>query len=276
MTPVDNQLSAGLHRLTDTLTPSSDPAGDLRRGRRRRTRTRLAAGCGSALVAASVAAVVAWPTGEDPAPLATDPVTTPTASPATTATTATASAAPATGRCIDPDDRGPAPNGRIIAAAPDLLDLYRAILVEHLDPAERHLGPGRTNNQVGSSGSDGCRAGQMRLTSYGTKLDWRVPGESGLGMIQVEVSDDPWDEAQTRLAHDGWKPRDVDLPGVRSAEVASYDGGVAVVVHRTDGLSVALDANTLFGNNSLTPVSGVDLSVAELVAAAADPRFTLS
>lgn len=275
MNPVEDQLSAGLHRLTDTLTPSADPTGDLRRGRRRRTRTRLAAGCGSAVVAASVAAVVAWPTGEEPAPVAADPLTTPTAAPATTATTATASAAPATSRCFDPDDRGPARKGQIIAAAPDLLDLYRAILVEHLDPAERHLGPGRTNNQVGGSGAEGCPSGQIRLTSYGTKLDWRVPGESGLGMIQVEVSD-PWDEAQARLAHDVWKPRAVDLPGVRSAEVAEYDGGVAVVVHRTDGLSVALDANTLFGNNSLTPVSGVDLSVRELVAAAADPRFTLS
>ncbi|NYI46027.1 hypothetical protein BJ993_003107 [Nocardioides aromaticivorans] len=274
MIPVDEQLSAGLHRLTDTLAPSADPAGDLRRGRRRRRRTRLAVGCGSAVVAASALAVAVLPPGEEQAPVAEDPVTTPSATPVTTPAS-TASAAPATNRCIDLDDRGPGPNGTIVAAAPDLLDLYRTILVERLDPAERHLGPGRTNNQVGASGNDGCRAGQVRLTSYGTKLDWRVPGESGLGMIQVEVTSGPWQDAQMRYAYDFWAPRKVNLPGVRSAGVASYDGGVAVVVHRTDGLSVAIDANTLFGNNSLTPVSGMDVAVRDLLAAAADPRFTL-
>ena len=34
-------------------------------------------------------------------------------------------------------------------------------------------------------------------------------------------------------------------------------------------------SNDLFGNNSLTPVSSLDLTVDQLLAAAADPRFTL-
>lgn len=276
MTPIEDQLSAGLHRLTDTLAPSADPADDLRRGRRRRNRTRLALGCGSVVVVASTAAVVTLVPGAERAPVAQDPTPTPTApgtGQPTTPTTPTA--APATPRCVDAD-AGSGASGTFTPAAPDLLGSYRSILAERLDPTGRHLGPAGAGNQVGTSPDPACPAGQDRLTSYGTKLDWRVPGESGLGMVQVEVTDESSTQAQVWMAHETWRARPVDLPGVRSAEVAAYDGGVAVLVHRTDGMSVAIDASSLFGNNSRTPVSGVDLAVEDLLAAAADPRFTLS
>jgi hypothetical protein len=275
MTPNEDLLGAELHRLTDTLAPSSDPAGDLRRGRRRRARTRLAVSCCGAVAAvASASAVVVLVTGAEPAPVAQDP--TPTTVPGTTEP-ATATPTPAvTFRCVDSATGGPGRNGRITALAPDLIDTYRTILVERLDPTERHLGPGRTNEQVGTTSDPACSAGQSKLESYGTKLDWRVPGESGLGMIQVEVTSGPWDEAQMQYGYDSWRPQPVDLPGVSSAEVTTYAGGFAVVVHRTDGVSVGIDANTLFGNNSRTPVSDMELTVTDILAAAADPRFRLS
>lgn len=272
MNPIEERLGAELHRLTDGVAASDDPLGDVRRGRRRRTRIRRAAGGGAVVVLASASAVAALVPGEEEVPVAQDPAPTRTApsSPAT-------SPAGRTPRCVDADGGGPGPGGgRIEAVAPDLLDGYRAVLAAHLDPAGRHLGPAGANQQVGTVADPACRAGLARLSSYGTKLEWRVPGGPGLGMVQVEVTDQPWEEAQLRLAHDSWRPHPVDLPGVRSAEVAAYDGGVAVVVHRADGVSVGLDANTLFGNNSRTPVGDLDVDADELVAAAADPGFRLS
>ncbi|MBM7516263.1 hypothetical protein [Nocardioides nitrophenolicus] len=275
MTPIEDLLGAELHRLTDRLAPSTDPDGDLRRGRRRRQRVRLAVGCGSVVALASASAAVALasaPAGNDATTVAQDP--TPVV-PTTSPTPTPPPAAPTESRCV-PADGGLGAGGDFRPVAPDLLRDYRAILAERLDPSGRHLGPAGSGNQVGTSADPACPDGQDRLTSYGTRLDWRVPGERGLGMIQVEVNGGPADDGQVRLGHDDWLPRPVDLPGVASAEVATYDGGVAVVVRRTDGMSVGIDANTLFGNNSRTPVSGIDLTVDELVVAAADPRFSLS
>ncbi|WP_408896668.1 hypothetical protein ACJ5H2_17265 [Nocardioides sp. R1-1] len=265
MMSIEERLGVELHRLTDGVAATSDPHGDLRRGRRRRTRNRVAAGCASLVVVASATAVAALAGGEERVPVAQDPLPAPTTSPA----------APPV-RCVDPEGGRPGAGGAWAPVAPDLLDGYRTVLGAHLDPAGRHLAPAATNEQVGTRSEPTCGAGLARLTSYGTKLAWRLPGESGVGMVQLEVTDQPWAEAQLRLSHDSWRPHPVDLPGVRSAEVAAYDGGVAVVVHRADGLSVGIDANTLFGNDSLTPVSGVDLDVDQLLSAAADPRLTLS
>lgn len=277
MTDLDDRLAQGLGRLASTA-PLPAVDDDLERGRRalRRRRGLLAGGFGAAAVA-SVALLAAMIPGrpsvvDDPTPAA------PSSTPAVPSPAEPSVPVPAP-RCVEDrlgGDPGTATQDRQ-AAAPDLLRTYRAILAEHLDPDDAHLQRRASGEQSGTGVDPACPEGTMRLMSYGTKLAWRVPGDQGLGMLQVEVSDGDWQDAQVRLSHDSWQPRPVDLPGVAVAEVATYDDGVAVVVHRTDGLSIAIDANALFGNNSLTPLGGgIDLSVDDLLVAAADPRFGLS
>jgi hypothetical protein len=142
------------------------------------------------------------------------------------------------------------------------LSVYNDLLAEHLDPSRQHL---EQYDGVGfTGGSD----------EVGAKFAWTTAGERGEGVLQVAVNRRAWRDCNIRLTHEGaWRPFDAQLPAGWTAEVASYDGGTAVVVHRPDGVNVAIDANTLFGNNSLTPVSGFEFGTADLVAAASDQRF---
>ena len=93
-------------------------------------------------------------------------------------------------------------------------------------------------------------------------------------MVMVEVTTD-WRGSQIRLAHGGWQPAGSLPAGAVRAYVAEYPGGTAVAVTRTDGTTVALDAARLFGNNSVTPVTSMDMTADELLTTAADPRFQL-
>ena len=147
------------------------------------------------------------------------------------------------------------------------LDGYRNLLVEHLDPQGGHL---QEVQNVQSSGEAPCA-----LTSLGTKLGWTSDGGGeGLGMVRVEVTS-AWDDAQVHLAHEGWLPAETIPPGTVNGYVAEYPGGTAVAITRADGTTVALDVASLFGNNSETPVAGMDLDVDGLLEAAADPGFQL-
>jgi hypothetical protein len=148
---------------------------------------------------------------------------------------------------------------------PEVQD-YRDVVARHLDPGGEHLDADASNVQ-----SSGAACG---MSGLGTKIGWSVPGQDGLGEVQVEVTTD-WRNAQLRLAHDGWAPAHVKLPGVTSAWSVKYDGGFAVAVQRSDGLTVALSADELFGNNSLTGISGFPFSPDDLFETAADPAFTL-
>lgn len=147
-----------------------------------------------------------------------------------------------------------------------LVQAFRDVLAVHLDPKGEHLEAKTTSVQ--SSGS-GCM-----LTALGTKVGWTTAGEDGMGLVQVEVSDGS-DLTQVRMAHEGWRPLPVDVAGVSSARQVEYDGGFAVEVERTDGLTVSIDASLLFGNNSLVPIESLPFGVAALVRTAADPRFQL-
>lgn len=147
-----------------------------------------------------------------------------------------------------------------------VVQAYRDVLAAHLDPKGAHLE--RKASNVQSSGS-GCGLGAL-----GTKVGWSVPGESGLGMVQVEVSTGD-DATQVHMSHAGWRRLRVDVAGITSAEQVQYAGGFAVQVVRDDGLTVAIDANLLFGNNSLEPIGAFPFSVADLVEAAADPGLQL-
>ena len=143
---------------------------------------------------------------------------------------------------------------------------YRDIVAQHLDPAGQHL-DARAGN-VQSSGSE------CDMSDLGTKIGWSVPGEDGLGEVQVEVTTD-WRSSQIALAHDGWLDAKPKVPGVVRAWSVKYDGGFAVAVTREDGLTVVLSADELFGNNSLTGISGFPFSPDDLFETAVDPAFTL-
>lgn len=146
-----------------------------------------------------------------------------------------------------------------------VLQKYRDILAEHLDPAGEHL-------QKTVSGTQGGQAPSGRMT--GTKLGWTVDGEDGLGMVQLAVGSG-WDGVGLRCEDPGWTCDDVDHPGAKAARIATHDGARTYAVERSDGTVVTITLDPLFGNNSSIPVSGIDLGEKEVMAAAADPRLVV-
>ncbi|MBC7276362.1 hypothetical protein [Nocardioides sp.] len=146
-----------------------------------------------------------------------------------------------------------------------VLQEYRDILAEHLDPTGQHLDKTVSNMQGGEAGSG---------RTIGTKLGWTVESEDGLGMVQLAVGSG-WDGVGFLCEDPGWTCDDVDHPGAKSARIATRDGVRTYAVERSDGTVVAITLDSLFGNNSTIPVSGVDLGEKEVMAAAADPRLVV-
>jgi hypothetical protein len=266
----DDELADRLHRATDPIDSPVAPDDLVRLGRaavrRRRGRT-VAAALSVAVLAVGVGGGAALLGGQDGRDDSTQAADQSSAMPSPVATSAVApTAAP--------------PSCTISSAGPafrpsdydDALAGYRAILVAHLDPGGDHLG--KVDNV---QGSDRCGT----VDGLGTKLGWSSPGVSGLGVVQIEVNRG-WRDSQIHLAHDGWRPAATVPAGAVRAFVLEYDGGLAaagglaVAVTRPDGITIALDANSLFGNNSTVPTSGMDFSVDQLLQTAADPGFQLS
>ncbi|MFD7073989.1 hypothetical protein ACFV9G_07225 [Nocardioides sp. NPDC059952] len=158
-------------------------------------------------------------------------------------------------------------NGHGVTWARDIpvLQKYRDVLAEHLDPSGEHLEKTVSNMQGGHAGSG---------RSIGTKLGWTVEGEDGLGMVQLSVGSG-WDGVGLPCGDPGWDCEDVNHPGAKVARVATHDGARSYAVERSDGTVVAITLDSLFGNNSTIPVSGVDLGEKEVMAAAADPRLVV-
>lgn len=158
-------------------------------------------------------------------------------------------------------------NGHGVGWSRDIpvLQEYRGILAEHLDPAGEHLDKTVSNMQGGETDSG---------RTIGTKLGWTVEGEDGLGMVQLAVGPG-WDGVGLLCEDPGWTCEDVNHPGVKVARVAIHDGARTYAVERSDGTVVAITLDSLFGNNSTIPVSGVDLGEKEVMAAAADPRLVV-
>ncbi len=155
------------------------------------------------------------------------------------------------------DPAGPAPE----------LSAYAKVLAEHLDPAGEHL-------ETDVSGQQSSASNDV-VTSIGTKLAWKIDGESGQGVIQFAVGNGWGTFAWPCETDPGWECRDVKVAGARSAQVATYDGGVGVAVEHANKQIVSIQANELFGNNTTVPVSGVDVTEEQLLAAAADPRLEM-
>jgi|1185.fasta_scaffold25528_2 hypothetical protein len=274
-TPPEDQLTERLHRLTDTIDGPVPTAAVVRRGRAAVRRKRVI-GTAAALSVFTAAGVLSVTSGLLSHPEDRERLAGPATSPS-------ASSTPTHGKTNGKkDDQKPSKTSRAsttwcnggtrayqarLRRYGPTLATYRDLVAEHLDPQQQHLQKEVTGGDINTA--KGCV-----LDALGTKLGWTNAGEDGLGMVVVEVTTD-WRTAQTNLAHGGWHPASSLPAGAARAYVADYQGGTAVAVTRSDGTTVALDAARLFGNNSVTPVTSMDVTTDELLATAADPRFQL-
>ena len=100
-------------------------------------------------------------------------------------------------------------------------------------------------------------------------------------MVRVEVVSPDHDQPpQIVIGHQDreWNAIEEGLPaGVTQAQAVEYHGGRAVSVRREDGLTVAIDADGVFGNNAapgspaVTDLPGLD----KLLELAASESLTL-
>lgn len=242
-----DSLDDRLHELALSAdVPVVTPADDLARGRARLRRQRVTSGGAALATAAVIGLTAAIVGGGDGSPSGTPPV-----AEQSTAMDPTPSPAPA-----EPTTPPPVPADR--RDADQLLDDWRQVVADHLDPRNRHLDRTVTNVQSGSG--------------LGTKLGWSNPGQQGLGEVQLFVSADF--ESQWYLWCDASQQcQDVTVGGI-DAKVLE-EGGTTHVGVNHGGFVVAVSVDALFGNNSSVPVSGLDIAVDELVRLAADERFTM-
>lgn len=184
----------------------------------------------------------------------------------------------------------PPPPAEDVASAGDGYEypLTRTTLLEaaqeHLDPDGEHLPTSLAEVQNVQSG--GLAGGAVR--SVGTKLDWTVPGESGLGLVQVEITTPGYADAED-YALEGFTAAfgcdletdacaeqllpDTDLRVWVAEDTADVDLGV--ILERADGSLVGLAAHDLFWNNSTVPVSEVAITLDQAFAFVADPDLVV-
>lgn len=258
MTDLDQRL---IDLLDSTDLPSASLDEDLARGRahlRRRRATVGAAALGTAVVLASAWAL--GPGGDDgDAARTTTPVATEPTSQATPSPEPTPTSTPSLPATIDPLTGDVQKDLRVLRR-------WNDVLAENLDPGRAHLQEvTRTNWNVQGG------------TAYGSKYGWANAGESGLGMLQLSISAaKDVEEIDSPCTWEGIPCPEVPAPAGAERVQVGHDGGrTMVVVERTDGQAVALTFDPLFGNNSLTPVSGSALTADDLVAAALDLRLTI-
>lgn len=284
-------LADRLHELGQRApVPAADPLFDIRRGRAalRRRRARAAAGVTTTLMAVGAVATTApalrWPGSAGDTTLG--PAVTGSGAPSLTTqdskdlcprddgTVAHQGPMTTSGEKVETAPAGQSPTrpGEDAVIAP-VLTSYREAAAAILDPSGSHLDLGGAIDNV----QHGCDPSTGRLTSLGTKLAW-TSGDA-LGMVQLEVvSREHSEKPQIVVSHDRWIISREQLPaGVTEARIADYKGGHAVVVEREDGLSVAVDAAEVWGNNAdpgsrpATDLPGID----ELLALAASPLLAL-
>lgn len=248
MTATD--LERQLARLADSFDPPVVPvAADVARGRRRLLRTRMTVVGAAAATAAVLASATLLGGG------------TPRSGP-------------------QPVDRTPDPERTVeatdpVKALPDLdprndnaatLRRWNDLLAEHLDPQREHLQPYTRSNANSQSGSGGY---------LGSRFTWTNPGEEGMGMLVIGVArsrsgswDSPCMTGQVSC-------RDARGPDGQEARIGTSDSVTTVELEQTDGDVVTLTLDLFFGNNSLVPISGTDITPEQLLEAAADERFDL-
>jgi hypothetical protein len=250
------ELDEHLKRLADSVElPVTTPADDLARGRARRRRHNVGVAGAAATTAAVIGVSVALLSGgggsNGAGPQFTgsagpSPDSAPTGSQTGARLPEKVSRSAAAGALADLD-RLRSPATKAVLAG------YRDILREDLDPAGRHLQTGPITNEQGSG------------DSLGTKLSW-----NGGGMLQVAVGRSL--EGVQFFCDNACDSQSV--AGASKALVLSSPGRISVAVFQDDGDIVVLTADTSFGNNG-TSTDTLGLTVAQLLAAAADPRLDL-
>lgn len=256
MTATD--LDRALARLAADIEPPRVPVSDdLARGRRRLLRRRLAV-AGAAAVTTGILGGIAL-LGQGTPQTVPDPADrTPTP------------------EVTDPNDDAGAPT-QALPSLDDRQSSYAATLrawndalAAHLDPQREHLAPytRATANQQTSGGPDG-------LQSLGSRYGWSNAGEEGRGMLEVTVSRGRASVWPCRTGEGGVTCRDAEGPNGEAARVGTSGAITTVQLEQADGDVVTLTLNLLFGNNSLVPLSGADVTPAQLLEAAADDTLEL-
>lgn len=151
------------------------------------------------------------------------------------------------------------------------------VAAAHFDPNRLHL-PAAISN-AGNGGSDTG----WRVSS---KLDWTIPGETGLGMVQVAVTTPGFADGEYAEWEVGWLVgcddtdtcTEQDVPGTnKTVRVADPDPETnlrfGVMYQRPDGSFSAVGVYDRFGNNSLEPVAGVDITLEQAIAFVTDPSL---
>jgi hypothetical protein len=249
MTATD--LERELARLAAGIdVPVVPVSADVARGRRRLLRTRLTVVGAAATTAAVLGASTLLGQG------------TPRSTPDPTGRTPDAQR---TVEATDPVRALPEVDERTPDA--EVLAQWNDVLAEHLDPRREHLQPysRQTANEQSGGGYLGSRFG------------WANAGEQGLGMLQVGVARSraaSWDSPCTTGQYD-LTCRDARGPDGEPARVGTSDSVTTVELEQADGDVVTLTLDLLFGNNSLVPISGAEVTPEQLLEAAADERLDL-
>ncbi|TDD65691.1 hypothetical protein E1262_24380 [Jiangella aurantiaca] len=242
---------------------ASTAADDLARGRRHLRRRRAAALSGGVVGMVAVAAGVALalpgggPAGDEDLPVAGGSAAETSAPPATTPTEPTAT----------PSEM---PGGFSLTR-----QLLRETAAEHFDPAGDHL-----NNDANSLHGGGFE----NAVNVGTKLGWTVPGEDGEGLVQVGVTAPGYVDAGEYAVENFIVDFGCDLPEHCTEQTVPGTGETVLVAppnpdmhlqfavsyERADGSMVGVAVYDLFGNNSLAPVSEVEITLEQAFAFVTD------
>ncbi len=234
------ELDQRIHELGAAMTAPDVPLEeDLARGRRRLGRQRLLVTGGAVAGVVVIALGTTLVGGPDEGRASLGPAASPTVTEAPTTPQASTPAA---------EDR---------RTGGELLKAYRDVVAEHIDPAGTHLQRKPDNVQSGGG--------------LGTKLGWSVPGQEGLGMVQVFVGKGWWSFIGADC-NGGAQCRTETVDGI-TAKILTWNGATTVLVTGEDG-PVAITVDALFGNNSLVPVEGMEIPLDDLVRAAGDERLT--
>jgi hypothetical protein len=138
----------------------------------------------------------------------------------------------------------------------------------------------------GSTGFTG--GGYFDVANVGTKIDWTNPGESGMGLVQIAVTEPGFATADTYARQDFTSNLGCDMgtatcteqtvPGTdKKVLVAQANPDLhllsSVIYERADGSMVGVGVYDLFGNNSNEPVSHVDISLDQAFAFVTDSNL---
>jgi hypothetical protein len=257
---------------------ASTATDDLVRGRRHLRRRRIATLGGGALgVAAAGVGVALLLPGFGPAASSELDVAGAGDGPAVEVTDETAPATLETGVPSQEPTQEPSVDDGYELGFPLTRQLLLDTAVEHLDPAHEHL-PAESTGLTGGG------------TNVGTKLEWLVDGDDGMGLVQVAVTGpghaDEYEFARQDFAVNIGCEIGTDrcteqpIPGTDETALvgaANPDQHLlfSIVYERADGSLVGIAVSDLFGNNSTVPLAEMNVSLEQGFAFVTDPDLEI-